>query len=315
VKILITGGAGFIGSKIINKLVLDSSQTYKIVVLDNMLEQIHGNTPELIDGVTYIIGDVRNESDWKKALEFNPEVILHLASETGTGQSMDEINRYTTTNIVGTSLMLDLINSGKYGTKKIILSSSRAVYGEGINDENNKFLEPKSVYAITKLTQEQLIKTSSKVPYTILRYQNVFGDGQSLNNPYTGIISIFSNLFINNKDVTIFDNGKPTRDFIYVNDVVNATLGCIINENTNYKTYDIGTGIPSKILDVTQQLKKLIDSNSKIIVTDYHRKGDIMHAYTTSNKLYKDIGWSPVCTLNEGLVKFVNWFKKEIKNG
>ena len=96
-KILITGGAGFIGSKIINKLVLDSSQTYKIVVLDNMLEQIHGNTPELIDGVTYIIGDVRNESDWKKALEFNPEVILHLASETGTGQSMDEINRYTTT--------------------------------------------------------------------------------------------------------------------------------------------------------------------------------------------------------------------------
>jgi dTDP-L-rhamnose 4-epimerase len=178
-KILITGGAGFIGTKVIKKLM----KTNEIIVLDNFSKQIHGDNPKLLNGINYIIGDVRNLDDWTKAMEFNPEIIVHLAAETGTGQSMDEINRYVSTNIVGTSIMLDLVNSGKYNVKKIILSSSRSVYGDSINHENNQILEPKSIYGLTKLTQESLIKISSKIPYTILRFQNVYGEGQSTKNP------------------------------------------------------------------------------------------------------------------------------------
>jgi len=306
-KILISGGAGFIGTKIINKL----KDNHEIVVLDNLLEQIHGKTPKLIDGIKYIIGDVRNISDWEKSMEFNPDIILHLASETGTGQSMDEINRYVSTNVVGTSIMLDLVNSGKYDVKKIILSSSRAVYGDGVNDENNLSLVPKSVYGVTKLTQEQLLQTSCKVPYTILRYQNVFGDGQSLNNPYTGIISIFSNIFKNGGDVEIYDNGEPTRDFIYVDDVVDATIICMFNDNSNYGVYNVGTGIGVSILEVTEKLKTKINPKSNIKITDYHREGDIIHAKAEINKIKKELDWSPKRDLEFGLSNFVNWFKNE----
>jgi dTDP-L-rhamnose 4-epimerase len=310
-RILITGGAGFIGTKVINKL----KDNHEIIVLDNFLKQIHGDTPKKVEGVKYVIGDVRNYEDWERSLEFNPDVILHLASETGTGQSMDEVNRYVTTNVVGTSIMMDLVNSGKYDIKKIILSSSRAVYGDGENVESNRSLEPKSVYGVTKLTQEQLIETSSKVPYTILRYQNVFGDGQSLNNPYTGIISIFSNIFSKGGDVEIYDKGEPTRDFVYVGDVVDATLICMDNNVSDNKIYNVGTGIGMSILSVTEKLRNLINPNSNIKITDYHRDGDIIHAKGNIEKITNELGWEPSYDLDYGLGEFVNWFKSEVKYG
>jgi len=309
-KILLTGGAGFIGSKIIYKL----KNEHDIIVLDNFLEQIHGTAPIKIDGVTYVEGDVRNICDWELALSYNPDVIFHMASETGTGQSMDEINRYVTTNINGTSIMLDLINSGKYGIKKVILTSSRAVYGESKNIESNYELKPLSVYGVTKLTQEQLITTSCKVPYTILRYQNVFGDGQSLNNPYTGIISIFSNIFNNGGTVEIYDNGEPTRDFIYVDDIVNVTLLCMENNISDGKIYNVGTGIKTSILSMAEKLRDIINPNSKINVTNYHRKGDIMHANGDITKITNDLNWEPKIDIDFGLSKFVEWFKSELKN-
>ena len=134
-KILITGGAGFIGSKIIYRI-LNNSQKSKIIVLDNFLEQVHGNTPILQNpGVKYIKGDVSNAKDWKRAFEFNPEIIIHLA-ETGTGQSMHEISRYVRTNVIGTSNMLDILNNKNHNVKKVILSSSRSIYGEHENLES-----------------------------------------------------------------------------------------------------------------------------------------------------------------------------------
>lgn len=305
-KILITGGAGFIGTKISEKL----KNNNEIIILDNLSEQIHGKTPILLEGVNYVIGDVRNYNDWIKALSFNPEIILHLASETGTGQSMEEVNMYTTTNIDGTAIMLELINSGNYDVKKVILSSSRAVYGDNENSESNYNLNPKSVYGVTKLTQELLIKTSCKIPYTILRYQNVYGDGQSLKNPYTGIISIFSNKFKNNEDITIYDNGKPTRDFIYVEDIVNITIECMTNNKSNYNTYNVGTGMETPIIQVTEKLKSLLNSESKIIITDYHREGDIMFAKADITKLKTDFNTPIKYSIDYGLNRFVEWFKK-----
>lgn len=304
-KVLISGGAGFIGTKIIHQL----KGEHEIIVLDNFLEQIHGTEPKLVDGVNYIDGDVRNVSDWELALSHNPDVIFHMASETGTGQSMDEIDRYVSTNVNGTSIMLDLVNSGRYNVKKIILTSSRAVYGEGDNIEGNYELKPLSVYGVTKLTQEQLILTSSKVPYTILRYQNVYGDGQSLNNPYTGIISIFSNIFHKGGDVEIYDNGEPTRDFIYVDDIVDATLLCMGNNISDGKIYNVGTGVNTSILSVTEQLRDKINPHSEITITNYHREGDIMHANGDITKITTELGWTPKRDTNFGLSKFVEWFK------
>lgn len=307
-KILITGGAGFIGTKICNKL----KESFEIIVLDNFSEQVHGNKkPKLLEGVEYVFGDVTNIDDWKKVISKNPDYIIHLAAETGTGQSMDEITRYVNTNVVGTSVMLEFLNKNENNVKKIILSSTRAVYGDLENNSETSIVDPKSVYAVTKLAQENLIKTSSKVPYTILRYQNVFGDGQSLNNPYTGIISIFSNLFLENKTITIFDNGIPTRDFIYVEDVVDVTIKCLDNDLTNYKTYDVGTGIETKILDVTLKLKEIFNSTSEVLVTDYHRIGDIMFAKANNTKIKNDLNWEPEFTVEDGLKFFYSWFKKE----
>jgi dTDP-L-rhamnose 4-epimerase len=231
-KILITGGAGFIGSKIINKI----KNQHEILVLDNLLEQVHGNTPKFIEGIKYIVGDVRNKTDWEKCLSMNPEIIIHMASETGTGQSMDEIDRYVTTNIGGVSVMLDYLNNQSHNVKKIILTSSRAVYGDSENIEINECVSPLSIYGITKLVQEQLVQTGLKIPYTILRFQNVFGEGQSLLNPYTGIISIFSKKIQNNEVIELYDNGNPTRDFIHVDDVVDSILLCLENNISDYKT-------------------------------------------------------------------------------
>jgi dTDP-L-rhamnose 4-epimerase len=307
-KILITGGAGFIGTKICNKL----KDKFEIIVLDNFSHQIHGDEqPKLIEGVDYVNGDVTNSSDWEKVMLKNPDYIIHLAAETGTGQSMDEIIRYVNTNVMGTSVMLEFLNKNKNNVKKIILSSTRAVYGDLENNSDTLVVDPKSVYAVTKLAQENLLKTSSKVPYTILRYQNVFGDGQSLKNPYTGIISIFSNIFLENKPITIFDNGLPTRDFIYVEDVVDVTIKCLDNDLTNHKTYDIGTGVETKILDVTIKLKELFNSTSEILITDYHRDGDIMFAKGDITKIKNDLGWEPRFTVEDGLKFFYNWFKEE----
>jgi dTDP-L-rhamnose 4-epimerase len=304
-KILISGGAGFIGRKLCKKL----NESHDIIVLDNFLEQIHGSDSyDEIPNVKYIKGDVSNYSDWELALNERPDCIIHLAAETGTGQSMEEIVRYVNTNIIGTSILLELLNKKDYGVKKIVLSSTRAVYGDNLNSSDNLILDPKSVYGVTKLTQENLLKASCKIPYTILRYQNVFGDGQSLNNPYTGIISIFSNLLIKNESVNIFDNGLPSRDFIYVDDIVNATSMCMWNNQTDFQTYDVGTGESHKILDITEKLKGLLGSKSEIKISDYHREGDILHAVADINKITEQTDWKLMYSIDQGLTNFVNWF-------
>ena len=306
-NILVTGGAWFIGRAIIKKLSTDNN----IIILDNFLEQVHGATPNKnIPDCTVIEGDISDKKAWELAFSYNPDIILHLASETGTGQSMTEITRYANTNIIGTTLMLDLLNNTKHNVKKVILSSSRAVYGEQDNIESNKKLNPLSVYAVTKLTQEQLISSSLNIPYTIFRYQNVYGPGQSIKNPYTGIISIFSEKFRSNLDVDIWDNGKPTRDFVYIDDVVDATILSIDNSHTNNQIINVGTGEATSILEVTRILRDKINKNCKINITKYHRPGDILHAKADITKA-KKLGWVPKVNIIQGLHRFNTWFKTQ----
>jgi len=309
-KTLITGGAGFIGTALTNFLL---NRGHEVIVLDNFLDQIHGDikTYSFNSDVTYIVGDVRNHADWIKCLQHDPEILVHLASETGTGQSMDEITRYCSTNMIGTSVMLDVINNHKHTIKKVVLSSSRAVYGESTNCESNKDLKPISVYGVTKLTQEQLITAGCKVPYVILRYQNVYGQGQSLKNPYTGIISIFSNILNAGGEVTLFDKGLATRDFIHVEDVVVATYLSMCSDTVNNGLYNVGTGAQITISEVTAKLKKLLGSSGKIMVSDYHRPGDVLHATANVERIKNDLNWKSGVDIDSGLQMFVEWFKEQ----
>lgn len=267
-NVLITGGAGFIGSNLALKLI---SKGYTVTVLDNLSPQIHGENPKetsplflsIKDKVKFIEGTVTNIEDWKKALE-EQDAIVHYAAETGTGQSMYEVQKYVDVNVTGTSLMLDLLVNGSYNVKKVVVASSRSIYGEGkyiskelgavypkhriaedmakgdfepnykdsseltlvATDEDSK-IHPSSVYGITKQNQEQMVLTvcpTIGIAGVAFRYQNVYGPGQSLKNPYTGILSIFSTQIKNGNGINIFEDGKESRDFVFINDVVDATI-------------------------------------------------------------------------------------------
>ena len=350
--VLITGGSGFIGSYIVKKLYEENK--FNIVVLDNFSEQIHGNDYKKsylynqIKGKCKIIkGDVRNGADVEKALE-NVNYIIHLASETGTGQSMYEINRYTDVNIMGTSNLIHTIINKGLKIEKFILSSSRSVYGEGlyycskhgyvnpksrllkdmilgdynvkcpICGENAKLektpesceLNTVSYYAYTKMAQEKMLETmchAIEMPFTIFRYQNVYGVGQSLNNPYTGILSIFSKLLLQEKEINIFEDGYESRDFIHVSDVASITCNALENKNTDYKYINVGYGESISVIEVAKILKKLYDSNSNINISGDFRKGDIRHNVADMSVAQELCNFKPKYDFKTGMDEFVRW--------
>jgi dTDP-L-rhamnose 4-epimerase len=314
-NILITGGAGFIGPNLSLKLI---SKGYNITVLDNLSPQIHGINPKssqlynnIKDKVTFIHGDVRDINDWKKAI-IGQDSIIHLAAETGTGQSMYEIDKYVEVNINGTSLFLNYLANNNHCVEKVIVASSRAVYGEGkyLNDENNVVypngrevanldkgifepifdskplrvtktdedspFKPQSVYGITKQLQEQLVLnvcSSLSIPAVALRFQNVYGPGQSLKNPYTGILSIFSTLILNNQPINIFEDGLESRDFVYIDDVVDSIILSLESNQTIAKSYNVGTGIATNVIEVANILQEHYNHNVPTIVSGNYRKG------------------------------------------
>lgn len=353
-KILITGGAGFIGSNLAKKLL---NMNYEITILDNLSPQVHKNPDEsdiiifLKKYTNFIVGDIRNREDWLKALN-NVDIIVHLAAETGTGQSMYQIEKYIDVNIRGTSILLDILVNEKYNIHKLILASSRAVYGEGkyycdVHKEvypskrniedllNKKFelycpycknkmkalptdeksvLNPLSVYGLTKNVQEELVQLISdtvKIPFVILRYQNVYGPGQSLTNPYTGIISIFSNLIRNNKNILIFEDGLESRDFIYIDDVLNATIGAIENDSSNNHIFNVGSGIPTTVLYIAEKLKSIFSSSIEININHEFRYGDIRHNYADITKIKNILNFEIKTPIEQGLEYFVKWVKTQ----
>lgn len=355
-KVLITGGAGFIGSNLALHLL---KKKYEVTVLDNLSKQIHGVNPEnnsplyqsIIGKVNFIKGTVNSKKDWEKAIG-NNEIIIHFAAETGTGQSMYEIEKYTKVNIAGTALMLDILANKKTSVKKIIIASSRSIYGEGKYLRKNKeayypkereiskmekgFFEPtitnsneilklvattedskihpSSVYGITKQNQEQMIMTvcpTIGINAVALRYQNVYGPGQSLTNPYTGILSIFSTLIKNNKPINIFEDGKESRDFVYIDDVIQATTLAIEKNEANNKIYNVGTGVATTVLEVANILMKHYKKQVPCIVTGNFRIGDIRHNYADISKAKNELGYMPKVDFNNGIKKFTAWVNKQ----
>jgi dTDP-L-rhamnose 4-epimerase len=356
-NILISGGAGFIGSNLTKKLV---SKGYNITILDNLSKQIHGKDQksELYNSIkeisTFILGDVCNEEDWKKSLK-GQDAVIHLAAETGTGQSMYEISRYNDVNILGTSHLLDFLANNKNSVKKLIIASSRSIYGEGkykcenhgvvypndrivsnmmkgkfdlfcdacgseLNlmptDENSK-IHPSSIYGITKQQQEQMTLLMGKslgIPAVALRYQNVYGPGQSLSNPYTGILSIFSTRMLNGNDIDIYEDGEESRDFVFIDDVVEATILALEKEEANHQIFNVGSGDTTSVSQVANSLKKLYDSNVNISIGGSFRLGDIRHNYADLNKIKNLLGFTAKFDFQTGISRFADWVKtQEVK--
>lgn len=351
-NILITGGAGFIGSNLSLKLI---EKGYNVTVLDNLSPQIHSENSPLFhsikDKVNFISGTVLRYDDWKKALK-DIDVVVHLAAETGTGQSMYEIEKYTDVNIKGTSIFFDILANEQHSIKKILVASSRAIYGEGKysceqhgivypterknsdmengdfeakcpicsqslelmpTDEESK-IHPSSIYGITKQVQEQMFMVMGKslgIPAVAFRYQNVYGAGQSLSNPYTGILSIFSTRIKNGNDITIFEDGLESRDFVYVDDVVEATILGIEKDEANGQVFNVGLGVGIDVLTVANTLVKAYNSNSKITLSGNYRIGDIRHNYADLTKINERLGFEPKVNFVEGIQRFTAWVNQQ----
>lgn len=350
--VLITGGAGFIGSHIALRLI---DKGYDVTVLDNLHGQIHGADPDrtsplycsIKDKVRFIKGDICDKALLEQAME-NVDYVIHLAAETGTGQSMYEIKRYIDVNIGGTALLLDILTNSKHHVKRVVVAESRAIYGEGkyhcekcgdvypaerkdedmakgdfechcpkcggkvtnVATTEDSAIHPSSVYGVGKQVQGQLVHLICKsigIESVSFRYQNVYGPGQSLTNPYTGILSIFSTRIKNHKEINIFEDGLESRDFVYIDDVVDVTISGMEVPEANGHVFNIGTGIATDVLTVAKTLCKHYGIEVPLKVTGNYRLGDIRHNYADITLAKQILGFNPKWTFDAGIKQFTKW--------
>ena len=357
-NVLITGGAGFIGRRLAQKL---ASQGLRVTILDNLSEQIHGRGADFpgeltrLSGSRCVCGDVRDE-ELVRELVSDQEVIVHLAAETGTGQSMYAVRRYADVNLQGTAALLDVVvNHRPRRLRKLLVASSRAIYGEGQYEcqthgvvypgartaeamaarrfdpecpvcggkvsvrptpEETPFA-PSSFYGLTKQVQEQMtlmFGATLGLDAFALRYQNVFGPGQSLSNPYTGLLAVFSNLVRQGKPLNIFEDGLESRDFVYVDDVVDATARCVAENVHGVAALNVGSGERTTVLEVAQAVRRYFNSDVAIEVTGAFRVGDIRHNVADISRIKAMTGFVPKWRFEPGLREFLRWAETQAPN-
>lgn len=346
---VITGGAGFIGCSLSHRLANDFE---RIVVFDNLHPQIHKNSErpkELAQSAELFIGDVCKSDDWNRMLEnVRPDVVIHLAAETGTGQSLTESTRHASVNVVGTTQMLDAFSRHNVFPSEILLTSSRAVYGEGMwkrydgsqfypGQRSDKQLKdgiwdfpeaeympfsaqincphPTSIYGATKLAQENIITSwasSYNVATKIVRLQNVYGPGQSLINPYTGIVSLFVRVAKEGKSIPLYEDGQMLRDFVLIDDVAEA-IACVINsDGATGKVLDIGSGNAATIGQVASIIADHYHAPKPIVCGKY-RNGDVRHASCDCIPTMNILSWHAKFSLNDGLSLLCDWIDQKLE--
>lgn len=340
---LITGGAGFIGSALSTRL---PEHFDRVVAFDNLHPQIHRSAerPASLDPrVELVQGDVTVADDWDRLLaDVTPDVVIHLAAETGTGQSLLEASRHARVNVVGTTEMLDALVRADALPEKTVLTSSRAVYGEGAwvdgagdvsypGQRSAAMLErgewdfpglsalpflssrvephPTSVYGATKLAQEHILTSwclSLGVTPVLFRLQNVYGPGQSLINPYTGIVSFFAQQAKAGKTIPVYEDGQIIRDFVFIDDVADALVAGVLTSGANENAYDIGSGEGTSVLALAELIADYYGAPVPVINGKF-RNGDVRHASCTVEEAEAALSWHPQVLVDEGVRRLCAW--------
>lgn len=349
-NILVTGGAGFIGSFLVDGLI---DLGYDVRILDNLEEQVHqGQPPKYLNKkAEFIKGDIRKYSDLEKAIK-DIDAIFHLASAVGVGQSNYQIKKYVDSNVLGAANLLDLLVNAKHQVKKFITISSMTGYGEGnykcnkcgvvrpplrevaqlskkdwnlycpncgkkvspIPTDETALDFPNSIYGFTKKAQQDIALIIGKLynlPVVVLRGFNIYGPRQSLSNPYTGVTAIFISRLKNNQPAIVYEDGLQTRDFVSVHDVVNAFILSLEKNEANFQMFNIGSGKGTTILEVSQTLSKLLGKSGLIKVNQEFRKNDIRHCFADNTKAKKLLGWKPKVNLEAGFKELIEWSETE----
>jgi dTDP-L-rhamnose 4-epimerase len=350
-RVLVTGGAGFVGSHLVDALL---SRGIEVRVLDSLEPQVHGaerRRPDHLDPrAELVVGDVRDAALVREALG-GVEAVFHLAAAVGVGQSMYEIERYVSVNSVGAAVVLEAVLERRQAIRKLVVASSMSIYGEGAyrdpdgevvfpglrrTDElarrqfecldprgrrlvpvatpETKALLPTSVYAVTKRDHEELflsVGAAYGIPTTALRYFNIYGTRQALSNPYTGVIAIFSSRLLNGRPPLIFEDGLQTRDFVHVSDIVQANLLALESDAADGQVYNVGTGQATSILEVARLLGQELGFRGEPEVTGRFRAGDIRHCVADVSRIRKDLGYRPEVPLEAGLRELLAWLREQ----
>jgi dTDP-L-rhamnose 4-epimerase len=351
VKILVTGGAGFVGSHLVDALL---GAGHEVRVLDNLYEEVHGEAakrPEYLNaGAELQVGDVRNSDAVGRALE-GVEIVFHLAAIVGVGQSMYEMTRYVSANSLGAAVLLEEIVARREQIRKMLVASSMSIYGEGayrsargevvhpalrpeaqlqerrfeIEDEDgsplepiptpeDKTLQPTSIYAVTKRDHEEMflsVGAAYGIPAVALRYFNIYGTRQALSNPYTGVMAIFSARLLNRHRPMIFEDGLQTRDFVHVSDVVRANLLAMEAGAADGRVYNVGTGRATSILRIAELLGEQLGFHEPPEVVGRYRAGDIRHCYADISRIRDELGYQPRVDLVDGMAELLDWLRSQ----
>lgn len=350
-KVLVTGGAGFIGSHLVDALL---ARGCSVRVLDALVPQVHKNqgAPEHLDPrAEFMEGDVCDPVLLSRALD-GVDIVYHEAAEVGVGQSMYEPVRYMRANTLGTTVLLEQISKNRGSIRKIVVASSMSIYGEGeyecakcgrvaprlrsvqqlhakewdvqcpqcggtlapVPTTEAKPLFPTSVYAISKQDQEQLCLVMGRaygIPTVALRYFNVYGTRQALSNPYTGLCAIFSSRLLNDKTPLVFEDGEQSRDFVHVSDIVQANLLAMDKSDADYEAMNIGTGVATTVNQMAKLLGDGLGRNIPAEVTGQYREGDIRHCVADISKAKRLLGYAPKVALQDGLRELLGWVSQQ----
>jgi dTDP-L-rhamnose 4-epimerase len=349
-KVLITGGAGFIGSHLADRLLADG---LGVRALDNLDPQVHpdGERPDYLDPeVELQVGDVRDRDAVGRALE-GVEAVVHFAAAVGVGQSMYEIERYTSINAIGAAVVLEEAIERRDAVRKLLVASSMSIYGEGqyrnprtgetglapwlrpeqqlaarewdLRGDDGKPLEPEptaetkqlrptSIYAINKRDHEEMflaIGAAYGIPAVALRFFNVYGERQSLSNPYTGVAAIFSSRLLNDRPPLVFEDGRQTRDFIDVRDIARCCALALTDEGADGGTLNVGTGVPTSIAAVAETIGRGLGKEIEPELVGKYRAGDIRHCYADTSLAQQLLGFRAEIPFEAGMQDLLEWLE------
>ena len=352
-QVLITGGAGFVGSHMADAL-LEAGHSVRI--FDSLDSQVHsaGIFSYVPKGAEFVLGDVRNPTQLSKAVS-GAEVIFHLAAAVGVGQSMYKIADYTAVNNLGTANLLQAILDTGSQPEKIIVASSMSIYGEGKYDcincgavappprsldrlkekrweticpscgqtlvpastAEDKPLQCTSIYALSKKDQEEmalLFGRTYHIPVVALRYFNIYGPRQSLSNPYTGVAAIFASRLMADKAPVIFEDGEQMRDFVSVHDITRANLLAMESDEADGRAINIGSGEPVTIREIAAELERTLGVHVPLEITGKYRAGDIRHCFADISAATQLLGYQPSVGLKQGIEELVEWLQSQQAN-